>query len=57
MKVSNGTSTHKGEQLCKIILKFIHEYKSYAPDKARWMDGTDGNTDAHYLSESFKWHF
>ena len=30
---SNGTSTPQGEQLCKIILKSIHKYRSYGPDK------------------------
>ena len=27
--VSNSTSTHDGEQLCHIILKSIHNYRSY----------------------------
>ena len=40
MYVSNGTSTCDGEQLCQIILKFIHNCRSYGPDKF-------GRTDAH----------
>ena len=31
--VSNGTSTHDGEQLCKFILKSIQNYRSYGPGK------------------------
>ena len=31
--VSNGTSTHDGEQLCKFILKSIQNCMSYGPDK------------------------
>ena len=31
--VSNGTSTHGGEQLCQIILKSIHNCKSYGLHK------------------------
>ena len=33
MKPSNGTSTHGGEQLCKFVLKSIHNRRSYGPDK------------------------
>ena len=29
MNVSNGTSTHDGEQLCQIILKSIYNYRGY----------------------------
>ena len=32
-KVSNGTSSSQGPQLCKIILKSMHKCTSYAPDK------------------------
>ena len=31
--VSNGTSTLQGEHLCKIILKFLHIYRSYGLEK------------------------
>ena len=31
--VSNGTSTLQGEHLCKIILKSMHIYRSYDPEK------------------------
>ena len=31
--VSNGTSTLQGEHLCKIILKFMHIYRSNGPEK------------------------
>ena len=37
----NGTSTHDGEQLCQIILKFIHNYcRNYGPDKFGQTDGS-----------------
>ena len=36
--VSNGTSTHQGEQLCQIILKPMHKCRSYSPDKPGQMD-------------------
>ena len=32
--VSNGTSTFSGQRLCKIILKSMHKYTSYGPDKS-----------------------
>ena len=32
MKVSNGTYTHYGEQLCQITLKSIPNCRSYGPD-------------------------
>ena len=31
--ISNGTSPPQGQQLCKIILKFMNKCTSYAPDK------------------------
>ena len=31
--VSNGTSTGDGEQMCQIILKFMHNLISYGPEK------------------------
>ena len=31
--VSNGTTTPQGDHLCKIILKSMHRYRSYGPDK------------------------
>ena len=31
--VSNGISTPQGEQLCYIILKFMHKCRNYGPDK------------------------
>ena len=31
--VSNRTSSSQGEQLCQIILKTMHECRSYGPDK------------------------
>ena len=31
--VSNGTSTPEEEELCQIILKLMHKYRSYGPDK------------------------
>ena len=34
--VSSGTSTPQGEQLCQIILKFMHKCRSYGPDKSGW---------------------
>ena len=37
-KVSIGTFTPQREQLCQIILKFMHKCRSYGPDKWRWMD-------------------
>ena len=30
--VSNGISTHQGEQLCQIILKSMHRCESYGPE-------------------------
>ena len=42
--VSNGTSTPDGEQLCQIILKFIHNYRTYGVDKS-WR--TDTQTHSH----------
>ena len=33
INVSNGTSTLQGKHLCKIILKFMHIYRSYGPEK------------------------
>ena len=32
-KFSNGTATHQGEQLCKVILKSMHKCRSFGPDK------------------------
>ena len=39
VNVSNATSTHRGEQLCQIILKDIdlHKYRSSGPDISGWM--------------------
>ena len=37
--VSNGTSTHDGEQSCQIILKSIHNCRSYGLDKFGRMHG------------------
>ena len=34
----NCTFTHYQEQLCQIILKFIHRYRSYVSDKSGCMD-------------------
>ena len=31
--VSNGTSALQREQLCQIILKYMHKYRRYGPDK------------------------
>ena len=31
--VSNGTLILQGEHQCKIILKFMHIYRSYGPEK------------------------
>ena len=31
--VSNGTSPPRGQQLCQIVLKSMHYYTSYGPDK------------------------
>ena len=31
-----GTSSPQGEQLCQIILKYMHKCRSYGPDKVRW---------------------
>ena len=42
--VSNGTSTHDGEQLCQIILKSIHTCRTYSLDKFGW---TDTHTQKH----------
>ena len=33
MQMASGTTTPKGEHLCKIILKSMHKCKSYGPDK------------------------
>ena len=38
MKPSNSASTHRGEQLCQIILKSIHKYRCYGLAKSRRMD-------------------
>ena len=32
--VSNGMSTHDGEQVCKFILKSIQNCRRYGPDKS-----------------------
>ena len=43
MKHSNRTSTHKEEQLCQIILKSIHKYRSFGQTK------TDTYTKSNFL--------
>ena len=39
--VLNGTSTHDREQLFQIILKSIHNCRSYGPDKFRLADALE----------------
>ena len=46
--VSNGTSTCDGAHLCQIILKYIHNCKSYGQKKIRRMDArTNACTHIH----------
>ena len=48
----NGTCTRDGEQLCQIILKSIHNCRSYGPDKFGRMDArTHRHTDARTYTE------
>ena len=59
MNLWNGTSTHDGEQLCKIILKSIHSCRSYGPDNLGWTDiHTHWSTDAltHTLTSNCHCH-
>ena len=38
-KFSNGISPPQGQLLCQIVLKSMHYYTSYGPDKSGWTHG------------------
>ena len=45
--ISDATSTHQGEQLCQIILIFMHKCRSYGQDKYRRMHACTSNAYIH----------
>ena len=56
INVSNGTATPQREQLCQIILKSMHECRSYGWDKRNICDLQVWHWPSTYL-KCFKWHF
>ena len=56
INVSNGTATSQGEQLCQIILKSMHNCRSYGWDKCNIWDLQVWHWPSTYL-KCFKWLF
>ena len=56
INVSNGTATPQGEQLCQIILKPMHNCRSYGWDKRNICDFQVWHWPSTYL-KCFKWLF